>query len=1042
MRPEAQAQNILSTVRSTAKMHEFRVAPEDFIQMPRDPRLLFPLAVGILGDAAAAIAEYFLADGSTASEEERPQTWDEDDGSPRQLVHFAATFFDAYLEAQLDDTLSIEFSLLCATAYYLSDSVGSAAVVIRHMQAPDLKLGQGLAHVAYKILLNDFAPIEGEFSHREFADTLLVELDAYFRLQGTGSGVAALCRQLREHIYADGSTSELLYSDIVTALCARKFRNSARRLLPPFSGLPLEAWSSALVKPHFPKELWPAQQRIGTANLLMGRSAVIQMPTSAGKTRATELIIRAAFLSARASLAVIVAPFRSLCHDIRGDLARAFAGENISLDEVSDSYQLDVDLNLILSGNTVLIVTPEKLLYMLRQAPALAERVGLIIYDEGHQFEGLTRGPTYELLLSSLRMTMAAETQVILISAVIGNAAQIADWLIRDASAVVTGQGLLAMTKSIAFASWQFERGQLQYVQPNDPDEREFYVPRIIDTLALAKLPRERRDRVFPDREHPSENSEPAEVGLYLGLHLVPNGSVAVFCGQKSSVTKMCRRAVEIFNRSVPLAKPLQVSNTDQVQKIANLARRHLGDVPASQAAALGIFGHHANTPQGLRLSIEHAMKTGDARFVICTSTLAQGVNFPIRYLIVTATQQGREQISVRDFQNLIGRAGRAGMYTEGSVIFSAPVLFDERRSNRYRWLAATKLLNAANSEPSRSSILDLFDSYRQIVPPIVLNFQPAWLNLAFADRNDLETIISQVLQAYPVVSANELRPFVRERARAVQSIAAYLASHVDFENPSFLERVAELAENTLAYHLADEETREKLKAVFRLTAESLQANADANFRLLIRRSPLPAADIGDLTAWLNANLQMLKDASVQGTLLAVIFGHVRSLLLAKSITGISDQTLVLPALLAWMGGWTFHAIWEVMSDQDVRVSGDRITVEHVVALCEGGFAYELAMIFSALADLTSAIDEELHTAIAALQKRVKYGLTNLAEFAFAEAGFADRIVASALATAFPAVTSRAGVRQVCRMQGDAIGVVLTDFPAYFATVADELRTG
>jgi hypothetical protein len=37
-------------------MHEFRVAPEDFITLRRDPTMLFALAVGILGDVAAAIA--------------------------------------------------------------------------------------------------------------------------------------------------------------------------------------------------------------------------------------------------------------------------------------------------------------------------------------------------------------------------------------------------------------------------------------------------------------------------------------------------------------------------------------------------------------------------------------------------------------------------------------------------------------------------------------------------------------------------------------------------------------------------------------------------------------------------------------------------------------------------------------------------------------------------------------------------------------------------------------------------------------------------
>ena len=64
-------------------------------------------------------------------------------------------------------------------------------------------------------------------------------------------------------------------------------------------------------------------------------------------------------------------------------------------------------------------------------------------------------------------------------------------------------------------------------------------------------------------------------------------------------------------------------------------------------------------------------MKEGLVRFVVCTSTLAQGVNLPIRYLIVTSVYQGKEQIKVRDFHNLIGRAGRAGMHTEGSILFA-----------------------------------------------------------------------------------------------------------------------------------------------------------------------------------------------------------------------------------------------------------------------------------------------------------------------------------------------------------------------------------
>jgi replicative superfamily II helicase len=55
------------------------------------------------------------------------------------------------------------------------------------------------------------------------------------------------------------------------------------------------------------------------------------MPTSAGKTRGIELIIRSGFYAERARLAVVVAPFRALCTEITGALRDAFKGEAVQL---------------------------------------------------------------------------------------------------------------------------------------------------------------------------------------------------------------------------------------------------------------------------------------------------------------------------------------------------------------------------------------------------------------------------------------------------------------------------------------------------------------------------------------------------------------------------------------------------------------------------------------------------------------------------------------------------------------------------------------
>jgi len=1035
MRPEATALAILSTARARAKMHEFRVAPADFNALPRDPSMLFSLAIGILGDIAAVVADTLEGAAVAPAALPQPPGWGDLDEDPQDVLRFASIFFDAYLNAQLDADLNTEFSLLCASAYYIAGDVGSATVIIRHMAAPDLDLAGGLGHLVYSILRNSFVPIEAPHAHQAATTEILQTLGGYFSFEAEAGGVAEVCRRLREYFHRSGSPRELLYADIVGALCALKLRNAVRTILPAASGLEPDAWRPALAKSHFPLELWPAQQRIADAGVFSGRSVVIQMPTSAGKTRATEIIIRSAFLSGRAHLAVIVAPYRSLCHDIRGDLVTAFAGENVRLDEASDAYQFDLALDALFAEDSVLIVTPEKLLYVLRRAPDLAQRIGLVIYDEGHQFDGMTRGPNYELLLTSLRMSLPTETQIILISAVIGNAPDVAAWLIGDADAVVGAEGLLPTTKSIAFASWQDQRGRLEYVKPEDPTEREYFVPRIIGDIALPLRGKETAQRRFPEKTG-------GDVGLFLGLHVVRNGSVAVFCGRKDSVTKICSRAVEIVDRGVALEWPIETSDAAEVEKIRALCELELGaGAAATRAAALGIFAHHADTPHGIRLAIEYAMKEGLAKFVICTSTLAQGVNFPLKYLIVTSTRQGGEQILVRDFHNLMGRAGRAGMHTEGSVIFSTPSIYDQRQQfgGQWTWNRAIELLDSRNSEPCRSSILALFDPYQQRQPPIVQDIPSEWLDLAFADAARIDEVVAAALEGQPNISEREFRRFIESRARAVQNIAAFLVANMTFaEGEDAAARTSELAANTWAHQLAEEETRVRLVEVFRSIGESITANTDGDQRILIRRSPLPPAAVAELKSWLTENLENLQLAVQENRLFAEISPLALRFATSRAIQSISVQDIVPRALQEWVAGRSYAVIFDTLAEAKVRVGRDHVTVEDAVALCESGFGYDVAMIAASIADLTEGLDDALHAGASLLQKQIKYGLTERAAIAFREAGFADRHVAGLLGLVWGDVVDREGVRAACQ-QEEIMRAVLAHIPSYFVRVAAEL---
>jgi hypothetical protein len=181
-------------------------------------------------------------------------------------------------------------------------------------------------------------------NHRSLTNAL----QEYFAIGFAREEAIAACESLRAQAYSSGSVRELLMADILAGVTKKRLRNAARHVLPIYSSIPEDNWDAALRKPDFMKELWPSQHAFGENGLFQGRSAVIQMPTSAGKTRGIELVIRSAFYSGRATLAVVVAPFRALCSEITTFLQNAFYGENVAINELSDA--LEPDYSSLLRG--------------------------------------------------------------------------------------------------------------------------------------------------------------------------------------------------------------------------------------------------------------------------------------------------------------------------------------------------------------------------------------------------------------------------------------------------------------------------------------------------------------------------------------------------------------------------------------------------------------------------------------------------------------------------------------------------------------------
>lgn len=112
-----------------------------------------------------------------------------------------------------------------------------------------------------------------------------------------------------------------------------------------------------------------------------------------------------------------------------------------------------------------------------------------------------------------------------------------------------------------------------------------------------------------------------------------------------------------------------------ELSELADLARR--GVHPQFRLAPLverGVAFHYGNMPSLIRLEVERLFRAGKIRFLVCTSTLIEGVNLSCRTIVLRGPRKGvGHPMEAHDFWNLAGRAGRWGDEFQGNIICIDP---------------------------------------------------------------------------------------------------------------------------------------------------------------------------------------------------------------------------------------------------------------------------------------------------------------------------------------------------------------------------------
>lgn len=88
-----------------------------------------------------------------------------------------------------------------------------------------------------------------------------------------------------------------------------------------------------------------------------------------------------------------------------------------------------------------------------------------------------------------------------------------------------------------------------------------------------------------------------------------------------------------------------------------------------------GIAFHYGNMPLLIRNEIERLFCVGKIEYLVCTSTLLEGVNLPAKSIIIRKPSRGlKNPLNQNDFWNLAGRAGRLGKEYSGNIFCIEPL--------------------------------------------------------------------------------------------------------------------------------------------------------------------------------------------------------------------------------------------------------------------------------------------------------------------------------------------------------------------------------
>ncbi len=357
-------------------------------------------------------------------------------------------------------------------------------------------------------------------------------------------------------------------------------------------------------------------------------ATAISAPTSAGKSFVVLEHLAQQTTASDSFNAVFIAPTRALLGEVHNKISHR-------LDRYSDSIRISAipTLDPDKKPKQIFILTQERLQVLLSVWDSPFD---LVIVDEAQAIGDDTRGMILQDCLEVIQ-SRSEKTKFLFLAP------------------GATGFETFAQSANIQKVS--VEETELSPVIQNriilDPtvgDENS------IDLTLLAQQRFVKVGTLSAKRGFGNANTRLAAVALELGR----NGGSLVYGTGPADAEAVAQQ----------IASDLEKDTNEKLKELSQFISDHVHPkYSLVQQVRKGVGVHYGKMPSLLREALEEGFKESNLKYLVCTTTLFQGVNLPARNVFIDTPTRGRgHELDPASLWNFAGRAGRLGHDIVGNV--------------------------------------------------------------------------------------------------------------------------------------------------------------------------------------------------------------------------------------------------------------------------------------------------------------------------------------------------------------------------------------